>query len=533
LTPAQKATVSAFAALSIVAVFIVSLLATRPSQATIFSNLGSEDAGAIVAKLEEKKVTYTLSADGTAIKVPEKDVYKLRMDMVNEGLPQGGNVGFELLDKNSFGMTEFNQKVNYQRALQGELARTIKQLSQVADARVLITVPEDKLFSEDKQEPTASVTLKLRPGVTLSDDQVATVVHLVSSSVEGLKPNNVTVADTNGNMLSAGGEESGMATARMSTAQTKLKRDYERMLQQDLQTMLDRIVGSGKSIVRVAAEMNFDHKEITSQVYEPLEQGRGVLVSEDQTEETYDGSGPKVGGSPGVPNNLQGASIRRVAGNGDNYRRVERSSKYEVTKRVEQTVAAPGNVEKLSVAVMLDEKVESRQVPAIQRTVQAAAGIDDGRGDIVTVQRAKFDNTELKKQEQEMTTAARTATYTGIGKNVLAVLLLIGFMLFLRSLFKQMKVPATVSKTVVEPELQPEVQPEFNEPEIPSTYVPFEATVDGPSLDDLIPSELSDSFDTLEMPSAPSEADSVRPEQIAKERPEDVARLIRDWITEK
>ena len=298
LSGTQKSVVAGLVGISVLIVVIVSSVGMRPSMSTLFSNLQSADAAAITDRLRDLKVPYELSDDGSLIKVPSNQVYDLRLKMVTQGLPAGGTVGFEIFDKQSFGTSEFGQKVDYQRALQGELERTISQLAPVESARVHLVCPEDQLYSDKQIDPTASIELRLRRGASLGDDQVAGVVHLVASSVEGLKPENVTVVDTNGNVLAEANSDGSGMSARLSATQVKLKRDYERQLQKDIQTMLDNVVGSGKSVVRISAKMNFDHKEITKEEVTPGGPGgKGILVSEESVNETYSGGAPKPHGA--------------------------------------------------------------------------------------------------------------------------------------------------------------------------------------------------------------------------------------------
>jgi flagellar M-ring protein FliF len=249
-----------FGVTSTVLLIVVSMVATRPHMVVLFSGVKPEDAGAIVAKLQETKVPYEV--DGTTIKVPEKSVYETRIQLASAGLPQSGTVGFEIFDKTSLmGMTEFSQRVSYQRAIQGELTRTINQIENIVDSKVIIAIPEESVYSQNDKKPTASVTVKLKPGNTLDSDKVAGIVHLVSSAVEGLEASRVTVVDMNGNMLSEATDDPTGIDPRMSSTQLKLKREYERVVEQDIQSMLERVLGPSKAIVRANAKINFDRKE--------------------------------------------------------------------------------------------------------------------------------------------------------------------------------------------------------------------------------------------------------------------------------
>ncbi|HOK54793.1 MAG TPA: flagellar basal-body MS-ring/collar protein FliF, partial [Armatimonadota bacterium] len=381
LNSTQRFITAIFISTSVVLLLVVSLVATKPKMAVLFTGLESGDSGAIVAKLQESKIPYEV--DGTAIKIPANKVHETRMQLASQGLPESSNVGFEIFDKSSFGMTEFSQRVSYQRALQGELSRTIDQLDGVMQSKVLISIPEESVFADEKKQPKASVQLKLRPGSQMGSDQVAGIVRLVSSAVEGLTPNQVAVVDTNGNLLSEPTDEATGLDPRLNASQLRLKRAYEHQVQQDIQSMLERVLGPNKSVVRVNAKINFDRKEKNSELYEPVEGNKGILLSEDRTEEAYSEADGRVGGIVGVRPALNpDSSVTEVTPVGEGgYQRVESSAKYEVSKTTEHVITAPGQVEKMSVAVMVDGKVDASKIPSIQNAVAAAAGIELERGD--------------------------------------------------------------------------------------------------------------------------------------------------------
>ena len=218
LAPGKRLLVGGVVLACVAAFALLIMLANRTDYRPLFTNLASEDAGEIVKKLKEAKTPYQITPDGKGIMVPSDRVYELRLSLASEGLPQGGGVGFEIFDRKNFGMTEFVQKLNYQRALQGELARTITQISGVEQARVHLVIPEKTLFKEAEKPPTASVVLKMKGSKSLRDTEVQGVVHLISSSIEGMNADNVTVLDSRGKILSKGG--SGMADASAKATST-------------------------------------------------------------------------------------------------------------------------------------------------------------------------------------------------------------------------------------------------------------------------------------------------------------------------
>ncbi len=446
LNPTQRFISVAFISLSVVLLIVTAMLATKPRMVPLFSGLQAEDAGTIVSKLQEEKVPYEV--EGSTIKVPEKSVHELRMKLASQGLPQSGTVGFEIFDKTNLGMTEFAQRLNYQRALQGELCRTIDQLDSVEQSRVHLVIPEQSVFVDRDRMASASVVLKLHPGRTLGSDEVAGIVHLVSSAVEGLKANNVTVVDTNGRMLSEAGDDSSGIDPRLSSSQMQVKQAQEREIERNIQSMLEAVVGAGKSIVRVNASMNFDRRETDSEIYQPQVANTGVLSSEDRQTEAYNGtSGPggKGVGGAGARGNPAGANS---AGSG--YQRIQTSSKYEVSKTEEHVIKSGVQLEKLSVAVMVDDKVDALKIPAIKRAVVSAAGIDLKRGDQVTVDTVSFDFSEIDKEKKEMDSLATKSTVMDVAKILGGLLAVVGFLFFLRYLLTQVRIAVPNTVTVEE-----------------------------------------------------------------------------------
>ena len=513
LSPAQRIVVAVFGVVAVAAVIMIGNVASKPRMAVLFSGLAAEDAGAIVQKLSEQKVAYELSGDGTTIEVPANKVYDTRLQMATQGLPQGGNVGLELFDKSNFGMTEFTERLNYQRALQGELKRTICQLAPVMDARVHIAMPQDKVYEADQEPVTASVVLKLRRGQPLGDEQVGGIVHLVASAVEGLKPSNITVVDSDGSVLSEAMAGSGSGGQLLTANQTKMKRAYETELAQNLQSMLTRIVGQDKAVVRVSADMSFDQKQTKSESYEPAPAGTtakagaqnpvGVLLSQDTKSEIYAGSVPPPGGVPANARN------RTASSSGDNYTRTESSAQYQVTKKTEETISAPGQVTRLSVAVLVDEKVELAKIPAIKEAISAAAGINPKHGDQVTVQQLKFDTSSEKAEADAMAKASKSDMISGIAKNGGAVVLLAVFLFALRTIVKQIKVqppsPLPVQRAALSQETaQALAQQAFAAVEAPAPERFATASVHEPL-----------------------------PNEVAQSKPEDLAKLVRSWMSEQ
>lgn len=539
LTPVQKASVTLMGILAVVALIVSVSIASRPQYSILFSNLSQTDASSIVDKLKESKVPYQLSGGGSVIEVPSKDVYDLRLQMAGAGLPQGGSVGFEIFDKSNFGMTEFTQRLNYQRALQGELERTIGELSSVTQARVHLAIPEKNIYSdsEKQEEPTASVVLKLRSGMELSPDQVASITHLVSAAVEGMKPGNVAVVDTAGNLLSdsdfGGISSSGI---RLSSSQLQMQNAYEDQIAKNLQAMLERVLGQGKVIVRVNARLNFDSKQTDSEIYEPASGNQGVLNSEETTEETYKGSPRRMPNSPALSNSMGGSNGAVTNGNavGDNYSRTNSSSHYDVTKHIEHVTQAPGKIDRLSVAVLMDGNITPAVSNTVQQAVSAAAGLDFSRGDQVTVQSLPFDTTALTKQDQEMQKAANYELFMNLGKWLAAIILAAFFLLFVRSLLNRWN-PAEVTENYTEPLPLNQMEAfEMNSSEPASPSESLRMPEPNTGVEALNEGEPDDStISEKETPTVPAGSVTLQKiTQMAHENPTAVANLIRSWVND-
>jgi flagellar M-ring protein FliF len=422
------------------AVGVVSLLwmSGEEEQQVLYTQLTVQDAAAITTKLKEMGVSYTIKGDGTTILVPASMVYDVRLRLATEGLPQGGGVGFELFDQRSFGMTEFMQKLNYQRALQGELARTIAQLAAVQNARVHIVLPEKSLFVSQQEKTTASVVLKLVPGRRLTPEQIRGIVHLVSSSVEGLAPTDVTVVDTNGQILSR--QEENTTLLAQTEAQLAHQRALEQSLERRVQSLLERAVGEGKVLVRVSATLDFQHIERTE---ERFDAENPAIRSEQRSKEEGSGPGFWAIGVPGVRSNTD-ASQQEPSLNTAKTSSARQSEtvNYELSKMVSKIVAPSGEVKHLSVAVLVDgayqpggKKGERTYVPRsaeelakYRDMVKGAIGYNEARGDRVEVANIPFEARETPEESAAM--AAQRFFWLNLGRYGAYVLLGLLFFLF-------------------------------------------------------------------------------------------------------
>jgi len=362
-----------------------------------YANVAPEDAAQIVEKLKEQKIAYRVFANGTGIMVPADKVYEVRLSMAGSGIPRGGTVGFEIFDETKFGISQFVQKLNYQRALQGELARTIKQFREVVDARVMIVMPKESVFVEETKPPSASVLLKTRS--RLSQDKVAAVVHLVSSAVEDLTPNRVTVVDSTGKVLSAGVPEE-QAPENMASKQLEYKLAYEQNLSRRIQTMLEPVVGEGKVIVRASADMDFSQVDVNEEIFDPEVQ---VVRSRQNSAEDSDRKSVPAAGASSV-NPAHSATAKETS---DVNKRQDETVNYEINRTVRRTVQPVGAVKRLSVAVVLDgnyvtetdktgnvgRKYVARsqeELDPFVKVVKQAMGFNADREDQVTVESFPF-----------------------------------------------------------------------------------------------------------------------------------------------
>ncbi|MBN2654436.1 MAG: flagellar M-ring protein FliF [Nitrospirae bacterium] len=366
----------------------------RVEYQVLFSNLGPQDAGNVVGKLKEMKIPFRV--EGNVIFVPSTKVYETRLDLAAQGIPQGGGIGFELFDKAQIGVTEFVQRLNYRRALQGELARTIKDLSEVDEARVHIAIPERTIFADRSDRPTASVVLKVKPGRVLNQNQIGGIVHLVSSSIEGMTPYDVSVIDNMGNLLSKSTDLNVAADSMQLDYQKSLEKDYESRLQ----SMMEGIVGRGKAIVRVAAKIDFTQTEKTEERFDP---DTIAVRSEQRSQEKT--TGPASGGIPGVMSNQPGQPPAQSAATGPMSQKQTESISYEVSRSVSKTVRPKGDIKTISVAVLIDGTYKKEgdknvfvprpeaELKKYDDLVRAAIGFNQERGDQVTVQNVPFEAT--------------------------------------------------------------------------------------------------------------------------------------------
>lgn len=386
--------------LAIVAVLIMASLMTfvyfsnQEDYRVLFSNLAGEDASAIVTKLKEKKVPYQISASGATISVPSEQVSELRLELAAAGIPHGGGVGFEIFDSKVFGATEFEQQMNYRRALQGELSRTINSLDEIQQNRVHIVIPKESLFIEQQKKPTASVTIKFKAGRKLKESQIDGIAHLVASSVEGLSADEVMIVDSQGNILSK--KQGDSKQARLSSSQIEHQRNIEKEMANQIQTLLESVVGQGRAVVRVNAELDFRLREKTEETYDP--ESPVVRSSQKQMDKAI---GPAPLSKPGAD---------KVESSGPEKEKTEETVNYEINKTVSKTVMPTGEIKKISIAVLVDgiyqkndkgaatyQERPKKELESFEDLVRKSAGLNAQRGDQVVVSSMPFNRTEMEE----------------------------------------------------------------------------------------------------------------------------------------
>lgn len=391
LPPARRVTFVALTAGILIGTGALAWWVQQPQYRVLYSGLGGSDAGAVIEYLKTEKIPYRVSDSGGNIEVAAGRLYETRMALAARGIPQGGGVGFEIFDKQTLGMTDFVQRLNYQRALQGELARSIAELDTVESARVHLAMPERSLFVAEERRPSASVVLKLRAGRTLAPDQIAGVVHLVAASVEGLRPNDVTVVDVNGQVLTR--DQAEQDTRSPGKGLLTFQREMEQGYTESIESMLTRVLGPGHALARVTVALDLAQVEKTEESFDP---DRVAVRNEKRSKETSAQGGG--GGATGDALTNEPAA----ASTGPTSAREDSSLNYEISKVVSRRIEQMGAVKKLSVAVLVDGtwtgEGEARtfvprpqeEIDRYRELIKRAVGFNEERGDQIEVASAPF-----------------------------------------------------------------------------------------------------------------------------------------------
>jgi flagellar M-ring protein FliF len=405
---------------------------TTPSMANLYGELSQSDAANIIQELESRNIPFEIKQNGTSVLVPENRVLQLRLELAQQGLPSGGSVGYELFDNtDTLGSTNFMQNVNLVRALEGELSRTIASISTVKQARVHLVMPKRELFSREKQEPSASVVLQMRGPVRLSAEQIAAVQHLVASAVPQLTPNRISIVDNKGSLLSSGFETTNPATGGIAKLDER-RRAIENEMSRTIEELLEKTIGFGRVRAEVAINMNFDRVSTQSEEFNPDGQ---VVRSTNAIEETASANDSEGEPPISVGTNLPDANFGTgdVASRQENQSRTEETTNFEISKVVTNHIKEGGEIERISVAVLIDENQTvneegdrvseprpQEQMELLSTLVRGAIGFDEDRGDQLELIQMQFASFEAPEEELEL--------FFGMGKNdilrVVEVLLL-------------------------------------------------------------------------------------------------------------
>ncbi len=455
----------------------------------LYAQLDPRDASAVLSRLREQKIDYRIASNGSTVLIPRQHIYETRMQLASEGLPQGSGVGFEIFDNSKLGMTAFAQTVNYQRALQGELARTINQIAEIENCRVHIVMTEKSLFVDEEEPASASVVLKLRSGKWLNQSQIDGILHLVSSSVARLSPENVTIVDSKGKLLAGVKDPSSFGS--LSSDQLDYQNRVEKALENRILTMLESALGENKAIVRLSASFDFKKQERTEEHYLP---DNRVVRSEQQLSELSVDPATTPQGVPGIRSNLPGdpaaAQQSKITGSKRAFEKNDRTVNYEIGKVISHIKEPVGEMTRVSVAVLVDgtyNRIEKgageiewqyvartpEEMQKFESIVKRAVNFDPGRGDQVDIVNIPFETTKLAvadiEEVQEGWTELLQKYQPYLKYGFLSLFLLLSFVFFVKPLvrwlteysFGDMQMFKQLPKTVGE--LEGEFNPEANQ----------------------------------------------------------------------
>lgn len=423
----QKVLIGGSAVLTTILLIVLLTFLNEPTYTPLYSGLSSDDASKVIEFLNAQKIPYKIDDNGKTIQVPKDKLYETRLTLAGKGIPTSGTIGYELFDKSTMGMSEFMQKLNYKRSLEGELSRTILGINGIEGARVHIVFPEKTIFRDEQKQPTASIVLKLKDNFSLPRTSSVAIVNLVASAVEGLTTNSITLIDTKGKLLWKEDDENSISFS--STKQYEIKNSVESYLVQKAQTLLDNILGYGNAMVQVNADLNFDQVEKTMETYDPDQQ---VVVSE-QT----------------MVSNNAGKSVSDTSAQNNQ----SSTTNYEIGKTIERVVQGSGNITRLSVAAVINdipkevqkgdtkkivfEPRSPEQIKKLEGLIKNAVGIDPNRDDQISIVSLPFEITTTNDLVEEKTTWLENTN--GISNLVLVIIAIIGAIFLLRSLLSKLK----------------------------------------------------------------------------------------------
>lgn len=428
ITLGQKMTIGTTLIVAVLGFVLLFRWATAPDYALLYANMDLKEADQAVQSLQAQNVPYRLSGGGSTLMIPSHLVNEWRIRLASQSVVTSGAIGYELFDQNELGVSDFVQKVNYRRALEGELIRTIQSIKNVQQARVHIVIPEDKLFKEDRNEPTASIVLSVLAGRRLRDSQVEGIANLVASAVEGMSPGSVKIMDDSGRILSGAYDENSMLG--ISSTQLDLQRRVETHLSNKVESLLGKVLGEGRAVVRVTADLDFQRIERTREDYDGE---RTAVLSEERSEQSSQDQ-------------------QNASGQTEYF-----TTNYNVPKTVEHIVESVGDIQRLSVSVLVDHRLERQtdaqgvetlvpvprteeEISNLIQVVRNAVGFDNTRGDQVVVQNIAFNEPDALPVAEENTLFGLDGRYVDLAQRALPVLLLLIFLMMIRGRLRKMKV---------------------------------------------------------------------------------------------
>ncbi len=517
---AQKATMAAIFVAVVAALYVFSSWASTTDMAPLYTDLETADAATITDELTSMGVNYELADQGRTVLVPRDEVYSLRLDLSSSGALPGGTEGYSLLDDQGITSTQFQQRVAYQRALEGEIAKTIRGMDAVEAATVHLVMPEDDLFSADDVHASASVFV--RTGATLAPEQVQTIVNLVSGAVEGLRADEVTVSGQNGMVLASPGQ--GPFDRAGSTGAMNQTRDFEQELAGEITSLLAAVVGPGKVMVTVSAVMDWDASSVVQETHTPsaVPEGTDPLKSSETTRnESY-----QTNSTEGIDRGVLGEGQPEDVTPGEttsNYSADDRTTNYVFDSTIETTERSGGDITRLNVAVLLDEAaVTDAQLAEIQTLVTGAAGIDAARGDTLAVSRLAFDTTVAETLAAELESAPTGAPTGGDGMISTIILGVLGLIIVLVGaiqVFRGGRRGEVEELDLVT--LTNSLTAGSARPVLPKVAAPA-AVEAGPSdADDAEPAEVVGATPEEEL------------RNLVDSQPDEVARLLRTWLADR
>lgn len=449
LNPQQKIGLAVGIAALIALLTSVWIWGQTPDYRVLYSNLSDRDGGAIIESLQQLNVPYKFAEGGGALLVPSNQVYETRLKLASQGLPKGGTVGFELMENQKFGISQFAEQVNYQRALEGELARSVQSVASVQGARVHLAIPKPTVFVKEQQKPSASVVLTLHQGRLLDSAQVSAIVHLISSSVPEMSAKNVTVVDQSGTLLSA--NHDGIGNEGLDASQLKYIRQIEQNYVQRIEAILTPLVGATNVRAQVTADIDFSQTEQTAEIYKPNQNTAESTVRSQQSVESSNAGSTSASGVPGALTNqppaaatspiVAAAGAAAPANNGNPASAHKESTvNYEVDRTIRHTKLPVGAIKRLSVAVVVNNRkvtdpkgktslkpLSDAEKTQINDLVRDAMGFDQNRGDTLNVQNAAFND---EKEIAPEVPFWKQPDMVELAKNLVKYLLIAVVMLF-------------------------------------------------------------------------------------------------------